>query len=198
VTGLLRRARPISLQRVRTSGDDGFTMVEVLVTMIIVSTALLALFGMQVQAASTISLAKERTQATGFANQTLEQIRALPWATVKLGLKTADPSLSGDPNVSGNCATSCSFVPSYGGTSEPIVLGNQATAPLFPRVTTNVLDANTYTTRTYVSRPSDASLDAVWVTVVVTWDSNAKSQQDKTVSVRSLVFSSTFVAGAAE
>src|SRR5674476_1360122 len=47
----------------------------------------------------TIAEAKERQQATALASQTLEQLRALPWDTLKKGLSSSFPATRGDVGV---------------------------------------------------------------------------------------------------
>src|SRR5665648_1192881 len=65
--------------------DEGFTLVELIVAMFVIAIILTSLAMVQTRAMVTIAQAKERQQATALANQTLEQLRALPWDTLKKG-----------------------------------------------------------------------------------------------------------------
>ncbi len=59
--------------------DCGFTMVEVMVVLIVVSIGLIDMGLMQVRAVSTISDAYQRSQATWLAYGVLDQMRANPY-----------------------------------------------------------------------------------------------------------------------
>jgi len=77
LTGILRRSQ---IKR-----DDGFSLVELVVAMAIISGVLLGLVTLQTKAMVTIAQAKERQQATAIANEVLEQLRALPWNSITKG-----------------------------------------------------------------------------------------------------------------
>jgi hypothetical protein len=65
--------------------------------MVILGGCLLGLLTVQVSALRTVTVAKERQQATALTNRTMEQLRALPYNTVTAGLNTSD--LGGDANI---------------------------------------------------------------------------------------------------
>jgi type IV pilus modification protein PilV len=56
----------------------GFTLIELLVVMVILAGCLLGLMTVQVSALRSVTVAKERQQATALTNRTMEQLRALP------------------------------------------------------------------------------------------------------------------------
>ena len=62
--------------RRQAAEDEGFTLVEVLVSMVVLTVALLALGLVQSRALNTVALAEERQQATGYASSLLELARA--------------------------------------------------------------------------------------------------------------------------
>ena len=94
--------------RSRLRGEAGFTLIELMVAVSIMLVALLALAYTATIGFSDIALARQRQGASGLANQTMEQIRALPFDVLKKGLSNADLTGGGDPNITGGCgATYC-------------------------------------------------------------------------------------------
>jgi prepilin-type N-terminal cleavage/methylation domain-containing protein len=68
--------------------SSGFTLVEVLVAMVILSVALLALAGMMVTTTKTNALGNRLTEASVFAQAKLEELRAMGWDNIKEGVET--------------------------------------------------------------------------------------------------------------
>ncbi len=189
----MSRFRPRPPAGRSASGDDsGFTLVELLVTMFVIGTTLLGLMGVQLQALSTVTLSRQRQQATDLANRTMEQLRALPYDIVTAGSRTTDPSLASDPNVS-----SGRFRPTYTtGVDEILVTGGTASSvPLYPhvqdgastKVGTVQFDVATYVT--LVSATAGDTSKGYWLTSLVTWSSPQTRGATKMVSTRSQAFS---------
>lgn len=184
---LVRRLR-------RAPGDDGFTLVELIVAMFVISFVLLGLMALQTSALVTSAQSRQRVQATAVANQTMEQLRALPWLTLSKGLSTNFASASGgDPNVSGG-----NFVPHVGDTlSETLVTSSSQVTTMPPlsgtggtNKTTTVDPGGTgteFVTRTYVTRSSVTDPDVLMLTVLTTWRAN-QSAHDKFVILRSQAY----------
>ncbi len=171
------------------NGERGFTIVETMVAVTI-------MFGMLVSLAYLITvslghqrIARIRQTGNGLANQIMEQVRGLPYASIQSGMLSTD--LTGDSNIvtscSGGaklyaCTASGSSIP---GTGEPIVssAGLTTAVPLVPHRSstspnTDVsLDGVTYAWKTYVSQapavPATAtrpeSPSPYRVTVEVSW-----------------------------
>src|SRR5207247_3371262 len=100
--GFLRRLR----SRVRSEG--GFTLIELMVAVGIMLVALLALAYTATIGFSDIALARQRQSASGRANQTMEQMRALPFDVLKKGPHNADLTPGSDPDITGGrSATYC-------------------------------------------------------------------------------------------
>ena len=80
---LLRRLceGPRSLRR-----EDGFSLVELTVATGVILTAVVMLGGVMTTGIKATGISRERQSATGLANQTMEQIRALPFDTMARGL----------------------------------------------------------------------------------------------------------------
>jgi type II secretory pathway pseudopilin PulG len=77
--------------------EGGFTLVEFMVALGILFVALLALVRTATIAFSDVALARQRQTANQLANQLLEEVRALPYETLKKGLLDSD--LTADPNI---------------------------------------------------------------------------------------------------
>lgn len=166
--------------------DEGFTLVELLVTMVVISVALLGLMALQTKALLTTGQSRDRQQATAVGNQVLEQLRALPWATLSKGLRTTYAVLGADANVA-----SGRLKPS--GTSIDEALRTDAAQavdvpPLSGAGGTNVSTytdpagtGTVYTARTYVTVPT-GSTGLINLTVVVTWPLRGTSTTSRVIA----------------
>jgi type IV pilus assembly protein PilV len=65
-------------------GEKGFTLVEVLVAMVVFSLAILAVGKMQIVAMQVTSAASRLTRGTTIAQDTIEQLMALPYTDILL------------------------------------------------------------------------------------------------------------------
>ena len=182
------------VRRVRRSpGDDGFTLVELVVAMFVISFVLLGLMALQTSALVTSAQSRQRVQATAVANQTMEQLRALPWLTLSKGLHTNFAAAAGgDANVSSGM-----FVPRVGDAlSEPLVTSSSQSTTMAPlsgaggsnkTVSVDPGGSGTqFVTRTYVTRTA-ATSDVLTLTVITTWRAN-QSPKDKFVVLRSQAY----------
>jgi prepilin-type N-terminal cleavage/methylation domain-containing protein len=178
---LIRRARS------RGHDCDGFTLVEVLVTMLIVLLVMTSVIAVMVRMRATLSMARQRQQATALASASLEQLRALPLATLAAGLAPSD--LAGDANIV-SAAGVTRFVLPGSGIDEPLVAQGdaQTPAPLRPHLVSRPVDGVTYVVGTYVSQLTTTS--PYLLTSVVQWSSNA-SATGRTLVQRSTAFSPT-------
>jgi type II secretory pathway pseudopilin PulG len=180
-----------AIRRRLSSDDDGFTLIELSVAMFVTLLVIAALAAAFLSSIRGIALAKQRQAATGIATATMEQFRAIDYASLSSGMTCSD--LSGDSLVtlSGGCSAGVTgtFAPGFGGISEPLVLqtSGPAAAPLNPHKTTKVVENATYTVASYVSRPS-ASSQSFNLTVIVSWSSNV-SKGTKQIVQRSVAFS---------
>jgi prepilin-type N-terminal cleavage/methylation domain-containing protein len=178
---LLRRIRS------RMRGEAGFTLIELMVAVGIMLVALLALAYTATIGFSDIALARQRQGASGLANQTIEQIRALPFDVLKKGLSNADLTGGGDPNITGGCgATYC-----YGG--EQIPRGaNPNVVPLVPHTQAIVVGPTTYTVRAYVTYYKNVTTNNTFrLTVVVTWPNPARRGVSASVMSQTIAYSGT-------
>src|SRR5437773_8531899 len=101
--------------------EDGFTLIELVIAATIILTAVLALAYTATIGFSGIALARQRDGANGVANQMMEQIRGLPFDTVRKGLSSSD--IAGDSNI-----VTCGIAKCYqsGSLTETIPTSNYA------------------------------------------------------------------------
>lgn len=82
--------------RARLQGERGFTIVETVVAITVIFGSLTALAYTATIGFRYIAFGRDRMQATGFANEVMEGVRALPYSAITKGLDTAEYS---DPNI---------------------------------------------------------------------------------------------------
>jgi prepilin-type N-terminal cleavage/methylation domain-containing protein len=176
------RTRPWS----RTRGDDGFTLLELTVAMLVIAVVIVTLVGLQLSSVKTVAVARQRQAATALADQKLERLRALPYNTIQAGLLSTDSTLTtaNDPRISsGRLGAPW---------NEALVTSTNQTEPeLTPHMkATPPLNGIVYTVYTYVTHPiaadgtDSASAVDFWLTVVVRWSSTSTGNHFKYVTVR--------------
>jgi prepilin-type N-terminal cleavage/methylation domain-containing protein len=181
----LRQSHPFyAAMRSRVTSDGGFTLVEVMAAMGIILLALLALGYTATIGFSDVALARQRQGANSLANQTMEQVRALPFDTLKRGLANND--LTGDTHITqcGSPAVSC-----YAG--EWLVRGdNPNVVPLVPHRQNVTVGPTLYKVSTYVTYyQNNVTTDTYRVTVLVSWANPARNGVDSQVVTQSIFFS---------
>jgi type II secretory pathway pseudopilin PulG len=185
-----RGGRPSSGWRglVRTgrfwSRDDGFSLVEIAVASGVMSTALVMLAGVMTSGLVATGYSRERQSANQLANQALEQIRALPFNTMKAGLGSTDLAGGSDAEITGGCGgTYC-----FGG--ERVAYGNNLTVdPLVPHQKNVTIGVSTFTVSSYVTYyENNTGADTRRVTVGVTWTGGLKPGT-RNVQVQTIIFS---------
>ena len=184
--------------------DAGFSLIELLVTMVILGIILSSLAVVQTRAMVTIAQAKERQQATALANRTLEELRALPWNALQKGLSSSFPA-AGDPNVSSGRLRP----PSSPAIDEPLVVSaaqvvDGTARPLAMSGGTNVMlvddpetPGRTFTVRSYVSHSAAGVDGPLNLTVIVSWERRGDGQS-RTVLARSSAYSPSGGCGGTE
>lgn len=172
--------------------EDGFSLVELVVAMVIIAGILMILIGVQLSAATTVTEARKREQATAIANEAIEEMRSIPWAILSKGMyngfKTA---AGGDSNVlSGNVLKldSGDYTLRVASTTANQNPSAQAWEPLFSSTGSNkqvVTDAQktgtTFTVRAYVFEPSSAQANTVGIAVLVEWRDNRNNPRSTSI-----------------
>jgi prepilin-type N-terminal cleavage/methylation domain-containing protein len=173
--------------RLRLRSERGFTLIELMVSIGVILVALLAMAYTATIGFSDIALARQRQSANGLANETIEQVRSLPFDILKKGLANNDLS---DPNISiDTCGTPPPTVYCYGG--EQIPTGNNpAVVPLVPHQRNITVGPTTYTISAYVTYYNDdPTSNAFRITVVVTWANPARRGVSARVQTQTIAFS---------
>lgn len=70
--------------RPRPEGQDGFTLVEVLVAVVIVTIAVVSMTAVLSRSFASVGFSRQDQQAVNLASSTLAQVEALPWQTAQL------------------------------------------------------------------------------------------------------------------
>jgi type II secretory pathway pseudopilin PulG len=167
--------RPSLRPRPVPSGDDGFSLVEAVVALMIATVVFTALAFALIGGAKAGLLAQQNQQAGDVLNQAVEDARSLSYgalairpADLDVGEPARSPLLSAgyyngkDDSTTEDASTAAVEL-------EPLSL--DANGAVFPHVTTVSQNGRDFTVRRYVTVPADAA-SAVYkrLTVVVTWD----------------------------
>jgi type II secretory pathway pseudopilin PulG len=171
--------------RQRHADDEaGFTLLELVLACGVLALVLASLAYTGTMAFADAAISRHRTSAASLANEALEQVRALPYNKVALGLSTTDIATGADPAI-----TSSGGVYRFDG--ERIPNGNnEAIAPLVPHQATRTLDDMDFTVSVYVTYlGDDITSRALRVTVRVSWESPLRAGVQKFVDAQTVVYS---------
>ncbi len=164
--------------------EDGFSLVELLIAMMIITGVLVVLIAVQTSALVTTVHAKQRQQGTAVANEVMEELRALPWATILRGNDDAYSSAGPDPFAPGGVLKPAfdsaidegMIITSMDIANAPTGAQVPAAPPLYDLSGSNVtlvtdpaIPDTVFTARSYVSRESSMPTGVVNLTVIVTW-----------------------------
>ena len=191
--------------RRRTRDDKGFTLIEVMVALGLVFAAVTIAVAVVTRSMTYIGFARQRDTANSLADQTMEQLRALPFATVQAGLDNTDLSTTTDTNIlkggSGGCPSGSycykvapstqqcpSGVPAYG---ERIPHGANANiTPLVPHQATQTVGPTKFTVSSYISYLCDQlTTNTYRVTVIVSWAASQVHGVNSQVTTQSVFYS---------
>lgn len=168
--------------RVLSEREQGFSLVELIVAMFILGLILTLLIGIQISSMVTVAEARKREQATAFANEAMEQMRAIPWAVLASGLDDNYNDGNVDPNI--NSSTGRLEV---GGVARTVRTSVQDTTPEWTPILMDPdgtgytagsnmqvrqdpsLAGTDFTVRSYVLEPTVADNSIVTLAAVVNW-----------------------------
>lgn len=178
-------------------GQAGFSLIELVIAMAIMTIVMTSLAYVIVNSAVDAAYNRQRSEAISLANQAVEEVRALPWATVLQGMSTSDPYFSSDSNIysSGGASPVYCFEDQpldVGGTigaqsscqplawSDPSCLSGAASglpsvsslsppAPLVPHAACYSVGGRVYGVEVYLTGASGSTAAPLTLTVVVSW-----------------------------
>lgn len=152
--------------RARLRGERGFTIVETVVALGVIFASLSVVAYTVTTGLNYIAYSRERIQATGFANEVIEQIRSLPFSNIKRGLNASE--LPTDPNIV-LCSGTYRFE-TCGGDAivSSTYAGGSSVEWLVPHTGTQDLESLQVDWSTYVTN-EDVASEAYTVTVLVSW-----------------------------
>jgi hypothetical protein len=152
----------------RMSEEDGVSLVEVLVAVLLVTGAFMAMSQVATIGLFSLRSTADRTTATGLATQAVEAGRQLPWAELALHAVELDPQ----------CGT-LADIDRVGGRSEPVVCsvagGVTASLPFWGQ-------DGPYELETYVTS-IDGFVNARRVTSVVRWQDRGRTMEVRNSNV---------------
>ena len=90
------RRRMRDSRRTRWRAEDGVSLVEVMVAVVLLATAFIALAQVATNGLFSLRSAADRTTAIGLATQSVEAVRALPWEGLSLTPADHTPGVCGD------------------------------------------------------------------------------------------------------
>lgn len=169
--------------------ESGFTLVELLVALLVLALVLVSVAFSLTSGLTNVAFSRQEQAATGLANKALEEVRGLPYSTLKAGSNDSDSTFTAD--VCGTCAvTQVSGTDTFGG--EAVVhstwSSGSSVAPLFPHAATVTVNKTKYTVKSYVTLYNGKSTE-YRVTAVVTWTPSARPGATTKVSAQTAVFS---------
>ncbi|MFI2752064.1 prepilin-type N-terminal cleavage/methylation domain-containing protein [Cellulomonas sp. P22] len=162
--------------------DDGFSLIELIVAMMVITGVLLVLMAVQTSALVTTAQSRQRTQATAVSNQIMEELRALPWLVLNKGLHpNFAAAAGGDANIS-----SGRFRPTVGATLDETLVTTSTQATDVPPLSgtggsNKVISvdpsnaATVFTSRVYVTRSAATQPNVLTLTVVTTWTRSGRT-----------------------
>lgn len=179
---MLVLTRAVRSLRRRSVGDEsGFTLIEVVMASGVLMVVMSGLAYLGTVAFTDIATARVRQTATALANESIEQVRAMPYDRVSLGLKTSD--LGGDPAIT-NDGTGYRFG------AERIPHGDVPdVAPIVPHLSTSTTDDVPYTIGVYITYYDDDEYSGAYrVTAVVSWAASLRQSTVNRVEVETVIF----------
>ena len=175
--------------RARLHGEPGFTIIETVMALGVILASLAAVAYTVTSGLTYIAYSRTRIQATGLANEIIEEIRALPYSSIRRGMDADD--FGADGNIV-YCAPDYRFESCAG---EKIVVstftGAYTADWLVPHSGTVDLDGITADWSTYVTN-EDIRVNPYTVTVIVTWTGGSlPNNPSSIVRLQSKFFSPT-------
>jgi hypothetical protein len=160
------------------SPDDGFSLVEAVVSLTIIAIVMASFSVAMIGSVKAAMVARQNQQAGDVLNRAVEQLRALGYSSVAL-----DPADVTTPD--GGYLSSCAggTCLSVNGTPEKLALASGGLVS--PHISTLTLNKVPYTVREYVTLPTDSEAGATYkrLTVVATWKALGRAHTRATSTI---------------
>jgi Tfp pilus assembly protein PilV len=173
--------------RALDSGERGFTLIETLVAITVIFSALTTLALVATTGFKYIGLARERQAATGIATRLMEDLHALSVSTITKGMKTSD--LTGDTSIKTptQCGDGAYHYLTCAGDKVVQASDSATVEPLNPHrgTLTSPQYPTTYSWASYVTNNNPGN-DPYRMTVIVTWSESSVGGVAKFIQLQSL------------
>ena len=170
-------------RRRRIDDDEGFSLVEVIVAMVIAVSSLLGLLTASLYSVRATLTARQNLQAANYLNQTVENARSLDYAAVTM----VSTDVPGSDSLIGTSGGNYYFRPSTQQACTPVAgdttcekLDVQTVGSISQHVQSLSTSNGTYTVKRYVSIPSTADVSSGTaserrLTVIVSWSTYGRT-----------------------
>ncbi len=148
----------------RVDDEAGFTLVEALVSLVVLATVFTALAYAMVGSLRASMMARVEQQGVDFATQALETIRQGDY----YDLAHVASDLTGDPRIT-TCGTEQCVDPGTGTAETLVTATNGSVTAHVAAVDAALTNDVPFTLSTYVTDPGDATADYKRVTVIASW-----------------------------
>jgi prepilin-type N-terminal cleavage/methylation domain-containing protein len=179
--------------------EDGFTLVELIVAMLVMAIVFMAIIFIQARALTTNADSGSRQQATTYANEAMEQMRSIPWNVIKKGMRSnylaagsaviggADPLVEGNElNLEGTSVRPLPLVVASSGANDQV--RDEPWSPLFDVNGSNIAikfdpsgRGDEYIVKSYVTDDQAGNDVARGLAVVVEWTQRTNGEVATTV-----------------
>jgi len=171
--------------------EEGFTLVELVVAMLVIAIVLIAIITVQARALTTNADSQARQVSTAVANQAMEQFRSMPWNSLRKGLASNFVAAAGgDPFVVGSNLVLDDGT-TYALKVAPSSNDQDLTKPRPPLFTSTGSNAtlqtspsgngDQYTVRAYTTVDESGNASTVGLVVVSSWTSRVTGETLYTV-----------------
>ena len=176
--------------------DHGFTLIETMIAITIMTASLFALAFAATIGFGYMDLARQKDAAVGVANQIMEDARGLAYSKITTGMLSTD--ITSDSRIV-SCSGTYRFLScspgATKGSGEKIISATSPTAvnptqPLIPHTGTITKNGVAYTWSIYDTQDDTVSNAPYRLTVIVTW-SGGRASFSKAVQIQSLFWSPT-------
>ena len=176
--------------------DEGFTLVELLVALLVLAIILTSVAYTLASAFTNTGLSRQMQTANAMANKAIEEVRGLPLDSLLAGLNVApggDTTIAGDTNISTTTNSSGATIYIFNPTGEQIVTSSWKTAATIPPFSPHISGPTTvngtkYWVATYPTIYKGVAGE-YRITTIVSWSPPDVAGATSKVSEQTVIFS---------